>query len=68
MVTLLGERGYVLDVQKVFEFPAVHELAAQLTEAEAAPAAEQTAPVAPMSASGLDPAALAALGKKFAAR
>ncbi|PSR63821.1 thioester reductase [Nocardia sp. MDA0666] len=68
MVTLLGERGYALDVQKVFEFPAVHEMAAQLTEAEAAPAAEQTAPVAPMSASGLDPAALAALGKKFAAR
>lgn len=68
MVTLLGERGYALDVQKVFEFPAVHEMAAQLTEAETAPAAEQTAPVAPMSASGLDPAALAALGKKFAAR
>lgn len=68
MVTLLGERGYVLDVQKVFEFPAVHEMAAQLTEAAALPAAEQSAPVAPMSASGLDPAALAALGKKFAAR
>ncbi|MBF4995671.1 thioester reductase [Nocardia sp. BSTN01] len=68
MVTLLGERGYALDVQKVFEFPAVHEMAAQLTEAEAVPAAEQPAPVAPMSASGLDPAALAALGKKFAAR
>ncbi|PPJ34098.1 thioester reductase [Nocardia nova] len=68
MVTLLGERGYVLDVQKVFEFPAVHEMAAQLTEAGAAPAAEQSAPVAPMSASGLDSAALAALGKKFAAR
>ncbi|WP_030513377.1 condensation domain-containing protein [Nocardia sp. NRRL WC-3656] len=68
MVTLLGERGYVLDVQKVFEFPAVHEMAAQLTEAAAAPAAEQSAPVAPMSASGLDSAALAALGKKFAAR
>ncbi|MBV7702515.1 thioester reductase [Nocardia nova] len=68
MVTLLGERGYVLDVQKVFEFPAVHEMAAQLTEAEAAPAAEQSPPVAPMSASGLDSAALAALGKKFAAR
>ncbi|MGA4786016.1 condensation domain-containing protein [Nocardia sp. AB354] len=68
MVTLLGERGYVLDVQKVFEFPAVHEMAAQLTEAEAAPAAEQSAPVAPMSASGLDSVALAALGKKFAAR
>ncbi|MCC3315904.1 condensation domain-containing protein [Nocardia africana] len=68
MVTLLGERGYVLDVQKVFEFPAVHDMAAQLTEAPAAPVAEQSAPVAPMSASGLDPAALAALGKKFAAR
>ncbi|MGW5516453.1 condensation domain-containing protein [Nocardia africana] len=68
MVTLLGERGYVLDVQKVFEFPAVHDMAAQLTEAAAVPAAEQSAPVAPMSASGLDPAALAALGKKFAAR
>lgn len=68
LVTVLGERGYALDVQKVFEFPAVHELAAQLTAAEPAPNAEPAAPVAPMSASGLDPAALAALGKKFAGR
>ncbi|MEU6561214.1 condensation domain-containing protein [Nocardia nova] len=69
LVTLLGERGYTLDVQQVFEFPAVREMAAQLVAAE--PGAEQAAEpaaVAPMSASGLDAAALQALAGKFAAR
>lgn len=69
LVTQLGEHGYALDVQKVFEFPAVREMAEQLAEADAAPEqTEASAPVAPMAASGLDPAALQALGRKFAAR
>ncbi|WP_280333314.1 condensation domain-containing protein [Nocardia wallacei] len=70
LVTLLGERGHTLDVQKVFEFPALHELAEQLESADpAAAAAAAAAPeVAPMAASGLDPAALQALGRKFAAQ
>ncbi|MBF6171469.1 condensation domain-containing protein [Nocardia blacklockiae] len=70
LVTLLGERGHALDVQKVFEFPALYELAEQLESADPAAAATAApAPaVAPMSASGLDPAALQALGKKFAGR
>ncbi|MFD6160249.1 condensation domain-containing protein [Nocardia sp. NPDC060256] len=67
LVTDLAEQGYVLDVQTVFAFPAVHELATQL--AEGTPLAAAPAPAAaPMSASGLDPAALAALGNKFGAR
>ncbi|WP_327112512.1 condensation domain-containing protein [Nocardia sp. NBC_01730] len=70
LVTDLGERGYVLDVQTVFGFPAIHELATQLTEAgdtAATGTAAVEAQVAPMSASGLDPVVLAALGKKFGA-
>ncbi|MEV5649167.1 condensation domain-containing protein [Nocardia sp. NPDC052254] len=69
LVTLLGERGYTLDVQQVFEFPTVRDAAAQLVAAE--PGGEQAAEpaaVAPMSASGLDAAALQALAGKFAAR
>ncbi|WP_227984348.1 condensation domain-containing protein [Nocardia spumae] len=69
LVTLLGERGYTLDVQHVFEFPAVREMASRLVAAE--PGQEQAAEpaaVAPMSASGLDPAALRAVAGKFAAR
>ncbi|MFJ4658059.1 condensation domain-containing protein [Nocardia sp. NPDC088792] len=66
-VTVLAERGHLLDVQQVFEFPAVHEMAANLTGADTAtpaPAAE----VAPLAASGLDAAALAALTGKLAGR
>ncbi|MFJ1458227.1 condensation domain-containing protein [Nocardia sp. N2S4-5] len=68
LVTLLGERGHTVDVQKVFEFPALYELAEQLESADPATAAAAApAPaVAPMAASGLDPAALQALGRKFA--
>ncbi|QIS01654.1 thioester reductase [Nocardia brasiliensis] len=68
LVTDLGEQGYVLDVQTVFAFPTVHELATQLTEGAPAADAPAQAAAAPMSASGLDPAALAALGKKFGAK
>ncbi|MCM6776029.1 condensation domain-containing protein [Nocardia sp. CDC159] len=68
LVTLLAEQGYALDVQKVFEYPAIHELAEQLSAAEPAAAQPAAPEVAPMSASGLDPAALAALGRKFADR
>ncbi|GAJ86894.1 hypothetical protein NBRGN_112_01090 [Nocardia brasiliensis NBRC 14402] len=68
LVTDLAEQGYVLDVQTVFAFPTVHELATQLAEGEPAAAAPAPAAAAPMSASGLDPAALAALGKKFGAK
>ncbi|MEV6561015.1 condensation domain-containing protein [Nocardia sp. NPDC051756] len=68
LVTDLAEQGHVLDVQTVFAFPTIHELATQLSEGD--PAAEVPAPAAaaPMSASGLDPAALAALGQKFGVR
>ncbi|MBF6192857.1 condensation domain-containing protein [Nocardia implantans] len=65
LVTELGEQGYALDVQTVFAHPSIQELASQLTDA--APAQPQTATVAPMAASGLDPAALATLGKRFGA-
>ena len=69
LVTLLGERGYILDVQQVFEFPAVREMAAQLVAADPGrQQAAEPAAVAPMSASGLDAAALQALAGKFAAR
>lgn len=69
LVTDLAEHGYTVDLQEVFAHPSVHQLAIVLDEAgpddtagTAAPAAE----VAPMAASGLDEAALAALGAKFA--
>ncbi|MFC9432349.1 condensation domain-containing protein [Nocardia sp. NPDC057030] len=66
LATDLTEQGYGLDVQTVFAFPAIHELATQL--GDGAPAADAPAAAAPMSASGLDPAALAALGQRFGAR
>ncbi|WP_067646900.1 condensation domain-containing protein [Nocardia harenae] len=66
LVTVLAEQGYALEVQTVFGFPAVRELAEQLEPAaEAAPEPQPAA--APLSASGLDPAVLAALGAKFGA-
>ncbi|WP_280445936.1 condensation domain-containing protein [Nocardia brasiliensis] len=68
LVTDLAEQGYVLDVQTIFAFPTVHELATQLAEGEPVAAPPAAAAAAPMSASGLDPAALAALGKKFGAK
>ncbi|MEV0356880.1 phosphopantetheine-binding protein [Nocardia sp. NPDC050697] len=66
LVTVLAEQGYALDVQTVFGFPAVHELAEQL-ESATAPVPEPQPAAAPLSASGLDPAVLAALGAKFGA-
>lgn len=69
LVTDLAERGYPFDVQQVFGTPAIHELAALIDAAADQPTPEPApapAEVAPMSASGLDPAVLAALGKKFA--
>ncbi|WP_024800455.1 condensation domain-containing protein [Nocardia sp. BMG51109] len=70
LATLLGEQGYALEVQTVFEFPAIHELAEQLVPADPEAAATDTAAptVAPMGASGLDQDALQALGRKFAAQ
>ncbi|MFB8280939.1 condensation domain-containing protein [Nocardia colli] len=68
LVTDLAEQGYTLDVQTVFAFPAIHELATQLNEGAPATAAPAPAAAAPMSASGLDAAALAALGQKFGVR
>ncbi|MGW4634862.1 condensation domain-containing protein [Nocardia sp. NPDC004415] len=68
LVTDLAEDGYTFDVQQVFGSPAIHELAALIDETAAQPAAEPApaqAEVAPLSASGLDPAMLAALGKKL---
>ncbi|MFF2552730.1 condensation domain-containing protein [Nocardia sp. NPDC058058] len=67
-VTVLAERGHILDVQKVFEFPAVYEMAENLTAESAAAQPEPVAEVAPMAASGLDAAALSALAGKLAAR
>ncbi|WP_327143691.1 condensation domain-containing protein [Nocardia sp. NBC_01327] len=68
-VTLLAEQGHIVDVQKVFEFPAVHEIAASLTAENATAAAPaEPAAVAPMAASGLDAAALQALAGKLAGR
>lgn len=67
LVTVLAEDGYALDVQTVFGFPAVRELAEQLEAAPAPAAAPEPQAAAPLSASGLDPAVLAALGKKFGA-
>ncbi|MFI1914974.1 condensation domain-containing protein [Nocardia sp. NPDC020380] len=67
-VTVLAERGHILDVQQVFEFPAVHEMAANLTGADTAAPAAPAAEVAPLAASGLDAAALAALAGKLAGR
>ncbi|MET9488582.1 condensation domain-containing protein [Nocardia sp. NPDC006630] len=68
-VTLLAEQGRIVDVQKVFEFPAVHEIAASLTAENATAAAPaEPAAVAPMAASGLDAAALQALAGKLAGR
>lgn len=64
LVTVLAEDGYALDVQTVFGFPAVRELAEQLRAAAPEPASRPRA-AAPLSASGLDPAVLAALGAKF---
>ncbi|MBO0856712.1 MAG: thioester reductase, partial [Nocardia sp.] len=68
LVTLLGERGYLVDVQQVFEYPTVREFATRLDPDRPAPDRAESAPVAPMAASGLDAGALAALGAKFAAR
>ncbi|MFE3542398.1 condensation domain-containing protein [Nocardia sp. NPDC059177] len=68
LVTDLAEDGYTFDVQQVFGSPAIHELAALIDETAAQPApapAPAPAEVAPLSASGLDPAMLAALGKKL---
>lgn len=67
LATVLSERGYAVDVQDVFEFPAIRELAEQLTDAEPQTASASTdAPaVAPMSASGLDAATLQALGRRL---
>ncbi|WP_336085448.1 condensation domain-containing protein [Nocardia sp. SSK8] len=66
LVTDLAENGYTFDVQQVFGSPAIHELAALIDETAAQPApAPAPAEVAPLSASGLDPAMLAALGKKL---
>ncbi|WP_225729945.1 MULTISPECIES: condensation domain-containing protein [unclassified Nocardia] len=68
LVTLLGERGYVVEVPMVFGFPVLHDLAAEIDRAAAAPApAAVRAGNAPMSASGLDAAALRALGSRLAA-
>ncbi|WP_067571152.1 condensation domain-containing protein [Nocardia acidivorans] len=67
-VTVLAEQGHILDVQKVFEFPAVHEMAAHLTSESGSATAEPAAAVAPMAASGLDAGALNALAGKLAAR
>ncbi|MFC8527880.1 condensation domain-containing protein [Nocardia sp. NPDC057227] len=67
LVTVLAEQGFALDVQTVFGFPAVHELAEQLEAAPEQVAAPEPQAAAPLSASGLDPAVLAALGKKFGA-
>ncbi|MBF6125121.1 condensation domain-containing protein [Nocardia brasiliensis] len=71
LVTVLVAQGYALEVQTVFGHPVLHELAAQLgtaTTQESAGAPQAPAEVAPMSASGLDAAALSALGRKFAAK
>ncbi|MGO4616287.1 condensation domain-containing protein [Nocardia sp. 2YAB30] len=71
LVTLLGERGHAVEVQTVFGFPVLHELAAELDRAAGAAAPVQpaaAAEVAPMSASGLDAATLSALGRKFGAK
>ncbi|MFB8002096.1 condensation domain-containing protein [Nocardia sp. NPDC056000] len=67
-VTVLAEQGHILDVQKVFEFPAVYEMAENLTAESASAQPEPVAEVAPMAASGLDAAALSALAGKLAAR
>lgn len=71
LVTDLAEQGHVLDVQTVFAYPAVYELAEQLEnggDKADSPAQAAPAEVAPMSASGLDAAALSALGRKFGAK
>jgi aryl carrier-like protein len=68
LVTLLSAQGYSLDVQKVFEYPELHELAAQFGSSGTREAASEPPPAAPMSASGLDGAALASLGQKFSQR
>lgn len=67
-VTVLAEQGHILDVQKVFEFPAVYEMAENLTAEGVSAQPEPVAEVAPMAASGLDAAALSALAGKLAAR
>ncbi|WP_067695832.1 condensation domain-containing protein [Nocardia jejuensis] len=68
-VTVLAEHGHILDVQQVFEFPTVHEMAANIGGADAAATpAEPVAEVAPLAASGLDAGALAALAGKLAGR
>ncbi|MRH91602.1 thioester reductase [Nocardia sp. SYP-A9097] len=67
-VTVLAEQGHILDVQKVFEFPAVFEMAEHLAAESASATNEPVAEVAPMAASGLDAAALNALAGKLAAR
>ncbi|WP_405489012.1 condensation domain-containing protein [Nocardia sp. NBC_00511] len=67
-VTVLADRGHVLDVQQVFEFPTVYEMAANLSSDAPAPQADPPAEVAPLAASGLDAAALAALAGKLAGR
>jgi len=65
VVTAVGERGYAIDVESVFTHPEIGEIAARMTEGAPEPAAEPQA-VQALSASGLDPAALAALSGEFA--
>ncbi|WP_330183445.1 condensation domain-containing protein [Nocardia sp. NBC_01503] len=67
-VTVLAERGHILDVQQVFEFPAVYEMAENLTAEGASEPVAPAVEVAPLAASGLDAAALNALAGKLAAR
>lgn len=67
LVTDLVGHGYALEVQTVFGYPAIHELALQLAEEGGDGPAETVAASAPMSASGLDPATLATLGAKLGA-
>ncbi|KAA0021550.1 phosphopantetheine-binding protein [Antrihabitans cavernicola] len=66
LVTVLADDGHALDVQTVFEYPVIAQLAQQLanTTPEQAPAPSTAA----MSASGLDGAALAALGRRFSSK
>ncbi|WP_280383441.1 condensation domain-containing protein [Nocardia wallacei] len=69
LVTVLAQQGHALQVQTVFGYPVIHELAAQLTEFDGGQAAAAPVPEsAPMSASGLDADTLGALGKRFAGR
>lgn len=68
LVTNLAEQGYAVEVQTVFGYPAIQELAIHLAADSSDETAETAAASAPMSASGLDSATLATLGAKFGAK